>query len=322
VFEGIRRFFGAPTIRYPVAGQALVLSSQVPSESASLHSISLWLQVHLPGRAPYNVKHRCMAPADRYPWSGTWLPVTVDAADRSAVRVEWDLIPTVDERFGPGPGADAAAPDIRVLAGAVVGEAVSPGAAGVAGSPVETLEQLERLAKLQDAGVLTPEEFAAQKARILASAGAGAAAPAGPDVTSPFAGTETGAPAFVPPPSPPRRVVRTGAGRMVAWSWIFFTLSMVGVGVLATALPVLFFVFNVPGGLGEGQKIALSLLAPAASMVVPGVFGVLFGHLARARAGRWDSFSVGPTISNYVVLLFGALLLILGILLPGTFAPG
>jgi hypothetical protein len=44
-------------------------------------------------------------------------------------------------------------------------------AAGPAGTPDDTIERLERLGKLRDSGVLSPEEFQAEKRRILGPKG-------------------------------------------------------------------------------------------------------------------------------------------------------
>ena len=54
-------------------------------------------------------------------------------------------------------------------AGAAAGAAPPPPAAAPAGSTEgDTIEQLERLAKLKDQGILSEAEFAAEKAKILA----------------------------------------------------------------------------------------------------------------------------------------------------------
>jgi len=46
-------------------------------------------------------------------------------------------------------------------------EAAAPAAAPPAGLSAEAMEQLKKLAELNKAGILTDEEFATQKARIL-----------------------------------------------------------------------------------------------------------------------------------------------------------
>jgi hypothetical protein len=50
---------------------------------------------------------------------------------------------------------------------AMIVEGAAP--AGPAAAEASTIDMLERLAKLRDAGALTPEEFAAQKAKLLGS---------------------------------------------------------------------------------------------------------------------------------------------------------
>jgi hypothetical protein len=47
-------------------------------------------------------------------------------------------------------------------------QAAAPAPAAPAAAPTDTLSQLERLGQLKTQGILTDEEFAAQKAKILA----------------------------------------------------------------------------------------------------------------------------------------------------------
>jgi hypothetical protein len=63
----------------------------------------------------------------------------------------------------------APAPAVAVGAGPSPGVVVQPQAAPVAESMDDKLAQLERLAQLKAEGILTEEEFAAQKAKILGS---------------------------------------------------------------------------------------------------------------------------------------------------------
>ena len=63
----------------------------------------------------------------------------------------------------------AQAPAVSVGAGPSPGNVVAPPAAPAAESMDDTLAQLERLAQLKAQGILTDEEFAAGKAKILGS---------------------------------------------------------------------------------------------------------------------------------------------------------
>jgi hypothetical protein len=145
---------------------------------------------------------------NKWPAPGMTLPVTVDATNPQAFRVEWDEVSSSRERShaaaeglaaalrGEGPGAGvsgAAGVNVVNLSGRDLSQlsdeqkaklrmlgidpdalaaqqdaATSPPPSPEADEPVDDqLGRLERLGHLREQGVLTEQEFAEQKRRIL-----------------------------------------------------------------------------------------------------------------------------------------------------------
>lgn len=187
--------FGQPKIKDGLSGNATVMSIPMPTDNASSYRVKMQLSVQLPNQNPYLIQHTCFASREKYPWPGTVLPVTVDREDRERLRVEWDEVPTSDERVAESheqmvgqqtgmpvtnsPGSPTVIdarnnPELRAqileaLAAQGVDVSQSSGNPSTASpdGPDETLDQLQQLGQLRDSGVLTAEEFEAQKKRIL-----------------------------------------------------------------------------------------------------------------------------------------------------------
>jgi hypothetical protein len=184
-FNKLKNLFNVD-IKDGVKGSAVVQSSSMPTPQAQMYNVTMWLDVHVEGRAPYRVHHECMVKAGKHPWPGTTLPVIVDRENPERIDVQWGDIQTVDERMaegavapgGPGGGqqvvdlrgTDAAEQIRAALAGA--GQArVAPAGASPAGSGnmvEDRIASLERISKLRESGALSEAEFEAEKARILA----------------------------------------------------------------------------------------------------------------------------------------------------------
>lgn len=81
-------------MRHPVAGEAHVVSCSEPGESASYTNYSMTAVVRGDGVPATSVRHKGIAPTAKWPYPGTVLPVTVDRADPSVFRIEWDRVPT------------------------------------------------------------------------------------------------------------------------------------------------------------------------------------------------------------------------------------
>jgi hypothetical protein len=203
-FERLKNYFNLD-IRNGVPGKAYVQSSSVPNRGATSYNVQMWLDVYVEGWEPYRVKHECIVKATKHPHGGTTLPVVVDPRNRERIDVQWDKVPTHDELMAAGrPGAppegleglfEGASVTVHAEPGQTIDLSGTPLADQVrqaleaqgisidpSGDPAEPgpgsgpdaetavdrrLAQLERLGRLRDAGLLSPEEFAAQKAAIL-----------------------------------------------------------------------------------------------------------------------------------------------------------
>ncbi len=148
----------ARKMKDPVRGSAHIVACSRPARPAVSSNIVMNLIVSADGVAPTAVEHECMCRQDRWPHQGMTLPVTLDRADPSRLKVEWDELPTHQDRIqqqteamlaGGFPGTATAEPVVIDLRGA------------------DHVQRLERLAALHAAGALTDEEFAAAKARLL-----------------------------------------------------------------------------------------------------------------------------------------------------------
>jgi hypothetical protein len=106
----VRLLGDQPKIRDGLRGEALMLRSapgEVRLDSDGNKSVrwdcDLPMLVTVPGWEPYMLTPRRHVPrAKRYPVVGTTLAVTVDRNDASKLRVEWDEVPTLDERIAAG----------------------------------------------------------------------------------------------------------------------------------------------------------------------------------------------------------------------------
>jgi len=137
------------------------------------------LEVHSPGNAPYMIDHVVPSARMKTPLSmGMEIPIKIHPTDGSQIAIQWDAL----QGSVAAQGGDTAA----VMAGLSQTQAADAGAAmnasmGMApGQPVfaqppaatpaavDPAERLRKLAELRDAGVITPEDFEAKKAAIIA----------------------------------------------------------------------------------------------------------------------------------------------------------
>jgi Short C-terminal domain len=173
----------------PVDGTAQVVGSTQPPDSATSSNVNLNLVVQAEGIPATSVELSCIAPTKKWPWPGSTLPVTIDRADPTRVRVRWDDVPDTGDvaqqqaealaaqlNQGGAPGTAGGADVggiVEALQQAMPGAQINVGGAGAQpASPAggdDTVAQLERLSKLHESGALTDEEFAKEKARILGS---------------------------------------------------------------------------------------------------------------------------------------------------------
>ncbi len=124
---------------------------QVVAVSPGGRKREVTLSLQAPGMAPQTVQATERFTADRVPRPGMVLAGRVDRDDPGRFEVDWDQVPSssgvLDDEPAPGPPPPPTPP---------------PAARGT------RLERVERLAALRDRGALTPEEFEAEKRRILA----------------------------------------------------------------------------------------------------------------------------------------------------------
>ena len=137
-----------------VRATARVVSSSQPPPHATYSPLKMDLVVQADGLEPTAVAfNQRVARCSKFPLPGQTIPVEIRLADPTSVKVVWDEVPT---RGQMGQQQSQA-----------IAETMRGGAAPtrpVAGDPIASLE---RLAQLHRSGVLSDEEFAAAKARIL-----------------------------------------------------------------------------------------------------------------------------------------------------------
>jgi membrane protease subunit (stomatin/prohibitin family) len=132
---------------------------------------------------PTPVEHTAMASVKRWPTPGATLPVTVDLADPTRLKIHWDDVPTGDQsameqaeqmaemmKGGTGAMSPGAGMDVNALIQQA--QAMQEAAAGMAGQQAkppadDVAGQIEKLSKLHDSGSLSDEEFADAKRKLL-----------------------------------------------------------------------------------------------------------------------------------------------------------
>ncbi len=147
-----RPVFDRPTARIMAVGHG------ANDHQSMMGKWELLLSVALPGRPRYGYRFTDKVPRKALVLPGVDIPVEVDG-DR--VRIPWEQVGSIDKFASSIAQAASAA-----RSAAAAATAVSPGpvAARVTADP---LDDLRRLGKLRDAGILTEAEFAAEKARVL-----------------------------------------------------------------------------------------------------------------------------------------------------------
>jgi hypothetical protein len=186
--------FKAMRMKDPVDGTAQVVGSTQAPDNATSSNVNLNVVVQAEGVPATSVEFSCIAPTKKWPFPGETLPVTVDRADPTRIKVRWEDVPdsgdvakqqadalaaAMNQGGGAAPGVTGVgAGDVNqivaALQQAMPGAQISTDGAGGAAAPADaggtdTVAQLERLAKLKESGALTEAEFEREKARILGS---------------------------------------------------------------------------------------------------------------------------------------------------------
>jgi len=156
----------------------------------TMNKFKLQLRVELPGRDAYLAKVTLPVPDPkiRYMTGGSVCEVLVDPRKPDRLAIDWNgefQQGTIDEMASANPmiaaalkgaGVDVEAisqlqrnamAQVRMPGGRVMGGGLTGGTPTASGP--DPLDQIKRLADLRDAGILTDEEFATQKARLLNS---------------------------------------------------------------------------------------------------------------------------------------------------------
>ena len=155
----------------PIRGTAQIVGCSRYMGRGIMQNISMTLVVQAEGMAAIQVDHETLCHRSRWPSPGQTLPVTIDRADPSRLKVEWDEVRTHEDRVQEQAATMAAAMNAGG-AGDLVGQLQAMfGGAQVQvahdGRQDDQVTRLERLAKLHEAGLLSEEEFASAKARLL-----------------------------------------------------------------------------------------------------------------------------------------------------------
>jgi hypothetical protein len=139
-----------------IAGEGVIIAHSPPDRGAQWQNLDIDMEIHVPGKAPYQINNQYLVPAGATLGSGVRLPVKVDPADPTKIAIDWDSAQKApargEVRSAGGTAAPSAAP------------AQTPSTGGG-----DSVAELERLAKLKESGALTDAEFEQQKAKILGS---------------------------------------------------------------------------------------------------------------------------------------------------------
>jgi hypothetical protein len=180
-------------LKHGVPGRATIVEMGALDREATLFNLPMTLQVHVEGWTPYEVEGQWMVSAKDTVGLSGWIPVKVDPEDHDKVAIDWDGVQAsyeqhVDARrqalaqgglgganvtfqsqeidLTQNPEAAARVMQALGLSGANVGF----GQQSPAGDD-DPIARLERLGALKASGVLTEDEFQAQKRRILGESG-------------------------------------------------------------------------------------------------------------------------------------------------------
>jgi hypothetical protein len=149
------------------SGRVLAAS---PRDGSAMTWGEVLLSVHVPGEPRRGARWRGYLPPGR--WIPTWTDVPIEVGRRGKIEIGWDEVSdglgVVTERLQEAAGRLEAqlsggfgAADAQRFLAAAAPAAIANAAAA------DPLDELERLARLRDAGVLTDTQFAAEKARLL-----------------------------------------------------------------------------------------------------------------------------------------------------------
>lgn len=165
ILDGL--FSGTGGMSDPVPGVAQVISASAHRGRGVYQNCRMQLVVSADGVPATPVEVHEIVHNQRWPMPGTALPVTVDRANPSNVKVHWDQVQSSRDRAAAQ--AEAIAAQMRAEAAQQPPPpAPAPPPAASAPDPDDALaDRLAKLAQLHASGALTDAEFAAAKAKLL-----------------------------------------------------------------------------------------------------------------------------------------------------------
>lgn len=116
---GLRNWLHNRRMDDPVDGTYTLTACSGGSSDAAYSNCRMQGVVTAPGVPPVAIEHLCTAPTRKWPMPGDVLPVTVDRADPSRLRITWDAVPGARDR---------AMREAARLAQQMAGQQVPPGA--------------------------------------------------------------------------------------------------------------------------------------------------------------------------------------------------
>ena len=137
-----------------IAGQGVIVAHGTPERGAQWFNLDIDMEVHVSGRQPYRVNNQYMVPAGATLGPGVSLPIKVDPNDPAKIAIDWDSAGSAPTRGQVRPVGNSG----------FTAPQPAPSASGG-----DSVDDLERLAKLHKSGALTDAEFAQEKAKILGS---------------------------------------------------------------------------------------------------------------------------------------------------------
>src|SRR6266571_1024786 len=161
------KLFKGANLQDPVRGTAQVVSCSGYRGDGVYQNGHMELVIQAEGISARAVQFQGLMHRDRWPHPGMVLPVSIDRADPSRFRIEWDEVQSGQARGQQAAEAIAAAQGPGVQPPAAPPPPTSVAPAPQPGGVDDRVALLERLAKLREQGALTDEEFEAQKQQIL-----------------------------------------------------------------------------------------------------------------------------------------------------------
>lgn len=95
---GLRNWMHNHRMDDPVPGTYELTSCSYPSADAAYSNCRMTGVVSAPAVGPVAVEHTCTAPTRKWPQPGDTLPVVVDRADPTRLRIDWDSLPSIRDR--------------------------------------------------------------------------------------------------------------------------------------------------------------------------------------------------------------------------------